>query len=111
MDNVCHTLVCAACGEAGLKRLTSRGDGYEVGTFRWLPYGLRLEDGIIPSRASMPAAVAVREAPGVQARLVWAGFPAYEMETSEWGTRVIVSDLRFGRFVAATSLRRNPPEP
>ena len=91
--------------------IIDRGDGYEVGTFRWWPYGLRLEDGIIPSRASMPAAVAAREEPGVQALLVWARFPAYEMETSAWGTRVIVSDLRFGRFVAATSLRRSPPEP
>ncbi|MBM3778406.1 MAG: metal-dependent hydrolase [Acidimicrobiia bacterium] len=78
------------------------GDRYRKGRFTWRPAGLHLEEDVVPSRADTPEARAARADPTVQAMLVWARFPFFELETYNWGSRVVVSDMRFGRFVAAT---------
>ena len=84
--------------------IVDRGDGYTRGTFRWIPRTLRFDEAIIPNRLNLPAVSVAQQDPQVQALLRWARFPYYEIETARWGSRVIVSDLRFGRFVAATSV-------
>jgi inner membrane protein len=84
--------------------IVDRGDVYEQGSFHWLPPRLELDAEVVPKRAEAPEAGVARADPKVQALLVWARFPYYEIETAAWGRRVIVSDMRFGRFVAATTV-------
>ena len=87
------------------------GDGYVRGTFRWLPRSVRFDDVVIPSRARTPEAESAQRDPGVRAFLVWARFPYYEIETARSGTRVVVSDMRFGRLIATTSVTVSPSSP
>jgi inner membrane protein len=92
----------------GKQVIVDRGDSYEQGTFRWIPYGLHLDPQVVPKGAEAPASVVARAAPDVQALLLWARFPYYERETTPSGSRIVVSDMRFGRFVAAASAPGTP---
>jgi inner membrane protein len=83
--------------------IVDRGDVYEQGVFYWLPPRLEMQQ-VVATRADSPEAGAARADPNVQALLLWARFPYYEIENAAWGRRVIVSDMRFGRFVAATTV-------
>ena len=67
----------------------------------WLGPEVRFDEGRVPKNEDARAVALARRDPQVQALLVWARFPYYEVERFPEGTRVVVTDLRFGRFVAA----------
>lgn len=89
----------------GKQVIIETGEGYAQGRFRWLPYGLRLEPDIVPRGDTAPEAVAAQLNPTVTALLRWSRFPHFEVEKAPWGARVVVSDMRFGRYVAAASVQ------
>ncbi len=81
--------------------IVDAGDHYETGTFTWLTRDVRYNAARVEKNEDAQAAAMAREDRQVQALLVWARFPYYELERHPQGTRVVVTDLRFGRFVAA----------
>ncbi len=89
----------------GKQVIIDTGGSYAQGRFRWLPYGLRLDPVVVPRGDTAPESVAAQADPEVQALLRWSRFPHYAVEKAPWGARVVVSDMRFGRFVAAASVQ------
>ena len=82
--------------------IVDRGDSrYETGRFSWLSGALTLT-GVVPNLSpDDPDVVAARADPDVAGILVWSRFPHFELDDGEDGRKVVVTDVRFGRFVAA----------
>jgi inner membrane protein len=72
------------------------GDHYETGAFAWLSGRAAFDTTIVPKNDSDPRVIQAREAPNIQAFLVWSRFPFWTLDDLPEGTRVSVSDLRFG---------------
>lgn len=72
------------------------GDHYETGTFAWFPTRVAFDTAIVAKNDSDPRVTRAREAPHIRAFLVWSRFPFWTLEQIPEGTRVSVSDLRFG---------------
>lgn len=81
--------------------IVDAGGYYHTGSFDWLRQRTSFDPRRIPSLADHPAARAARGDPDVQAVLVWARFPRYEIEQLDGGHRVTLSDMRYGRRVGA----------
>ena len=75
--------------------IVDAGDHYETGTLTWRPRGVRFDQAPVPRNDALPAVVAARGAPNVQAFLVWSRFPYWQTESRPDGTLVTVSDMRF----------------
>ncbi len=74
---------------------------YETGRFSWLSETLTMT-GVVPNLSpDDPDVLAARADPDVAGILVWSRFPHFELEDGEDGRKVVVTDVRFGRFVAA----------
>ena len=84
--------------------IVDEGDRYRTATFRWWPHGVVYDGRVFPRREDHPAVVRAREHPEVRAILVWARFPYYEVASIQEGTRVTLSDMRFGSRVGAVSV-------
>jgi inner membrane protein len=83
------------------------GDHYETGTFSWFRADVTLYPEQIPKNTDAPQVAAARRDDGIRAFLVWSRFPFWTIESSQNGTRVTVSDMRFaGRngFSATTEV-------
>ena len=82
--------------------IVDRGDSrYETGRFSWLSETLTMT-GVVPTLSlDDPGVVAARADPDVAGMLVWSRFPHFELEDGDDGRKVVVTDVRFGRFVAA----------
>jgi inner membrane protein len=91
--------------------IVDAGDRYVTGTFSWWPTEVRFDRRNIPKRDGDPRVAAARADPGIRGFLVFARFPYWMLEEIEGGTRVSVSDVRFGqvpgrdRFVVSTIVR------
>ncbi|MDO8795823.1 MAG: metal-dependent hydrolase [Vicinamibacterales bacterium] len=85
--------------------IVDRGDNsYATGRFSWLPGTLTMT-GVVPTLSpDDPDVVAARADPGVAGILVWSRFPHFERQDGENGPEIVVTDLRFGRFVAAAAV-------
>jgi inner membrane protein len=70
------------------------GINYETGTLEVLPRRLML-DTVVPKNDTDPRVARAREAPHIQAFLIWSRFPFWTVEETGEGTRVTVSDVRF----------------
>ena len=88
--------------------IVDAGDHYETGTFSWLRAAVTFHPERIPKNGSAPDVVDARRDDNIRAFLVWSRFPYWTIEPTEGGTRVTVSDMRFGGrsgFFASTILR------
>jgi len=90
------------------------GEGYRVGTLRWLPTpDLRLVPFPYDTRAVGEAMRRATRVERVQRFLSWARFPYYHVRGDGAGVRVFVADARYGvdpeESWASTSVRM-PPE-
>lgn len=72
------------------------GGHYETGTFSWLPLRVTFDPAIVPKNDSDPRVAKAREAQHIRGFLVWSRFPFWTFEATPDGTRVSVSDMRFG---------------
>jgi inner membrane protein len=73
------------------------GEYYERGRFDWLSVQLHRDPERVPKNDRHPAAIlAVAQDPDFRALLVWSRFPRYEIVPLAEGTRVTLSDMRFG---------------
>lgn len=81
--------------------IVDRGDSYDTGRFSWLSGALDLTGRVSTLAMDDPDVVAARADPDVRGILAWSRFPHFELEDGAEGRRVVVTDLRFGRFVAA----------
>ncbi len=75
--------------------IVDSGDHYETGTFAF-PARVVLDPEVIPKNDRDPRVTLAREAPRIQAFLVWSRFPFWTLEPAPGGTRVTVGDARFG---------------
>jgi inner membrane protein len=80
------------------------GEGYVTGTFQWWPLEVRFDPALVPSNEEHPAAVRASHTPVFRPILTWARFPHYEVEPVEAGTRVTLSDMRFGPRIGSASV-------
>ena len=77
--------------------IVDAGDHYRTGTFDWLPRAVAFDPAPVPKRDDDPAVEAARTTNDrIQAVLVWARFPYYELEPAPGETIVTLRDLRFG---------------
>ncbi|MEQ1896786.1 MAG: metal-dependent hydrolase [Vicinamibacterales bacterium] len=81
--------------------IVDRGDGYDTGRFSWLSGTLTLTGRVSTLPLDDPDVVVARADRGVAGILVWSRFPHFEIEDGADGRKVVVTDVRFGRFVAA----------
>lgn len=88
--------------------IVDAGDRYATGTFDWWRREVRYDPGVIMKNDGDPAAARAREQSAVQAILVWARFPYYEIAPSGAGTRVTIADARFGARVGSITVTVNP---
>ena len=90
--------------------IVDRGDSrYQTGRFSWLSGTLTMT-GVVPTLSlDDPDVVAARADPGVAGILVWSRFPHLERQDGEEGRQIVVTDLRFGRFVAAAAVGVTSP--
>ncbi len=84
--------------------IVDAGDRYATGTFDWWRRAVRYDPGVVMKNDGDPAAARAREQPAVQAILVWARFPYYEIAPSGAGMRVTIADARFGARVGSTTV-------
>ncbi len=84
--------------------IVDRGDGYDTGRFSWLSGTLTLAGRVSTLPPDDPDVVAAKADPEVRGILVWSRFPHFELEDGEGGRKVVVTDVRFGRFVAASTV-------
>jgi len=84
--------------------IVDAGDHYTTGTFDWWRRTVHFDAAVVVKNDTAPAVGRAREHPDVQAILVWARFPYYEIASSEAGTRVTIRDVRFGDRVGATTV-------
>ena len=84
--------------------IVDAGARYENGTFRWRGERLSLDGPLVPTHEADPAVVRARAHPTIRAILVWARFPYYQVSPAPEGTRVTLSDLRFGARVGSVSI-------
>ena len=75
--------------------IVDAGDRYETGTFAW-PERVTFDPVVVPKNDRDPRVARAREAPRIQAFLVWSRFPFWTLETVPGGTHVTVGDMRFG---------------
>jgi inner membrane protein len=87
--------------------IVDAGEYYERGRFTWIGARVDFNPQRIPKNDTDPAAVQARNDPSFRAILTWARFPVYEITRVENGTRVTISDMRFGPqlFHASTVIR------
>lgn len=76
--------------------IVDAGDHYATGRFAWWPRRVAFDGGVTAKNDTDPAVARAREAPHIRAFLVWARFPFWTVEPGPDGTRVTVSDMRFG---------------
>ena len=77
---------------------------YETGRFSWLSGTLTMTGAVPTLPPDDPDVVAARADPDVAGILVWSRFPHFERQESAEGRQIVVTDLRFGRFVAAAAV-------
>lgn len=75
--------------------IVDAGDHYERGAFAW-PARVVFDPALVPKNDQDPRVARAREAPNVQAFLVWSRFPFWTFDPVPGGTRVTVADMRFG---------------
>ena len=86
--------------------IVDAGDHYATGAFTWLDTSLGVDGqpggrttfdpAIVPKNDRDPRVAVAREAPNIRGFLVWSRFPYWTFEPVPDGTRVSVSDMRFG---------------
>lgn len=76
--------------------IVDAGDHYETGTLTLWPRAIRFDSRAVAKNDEGPAVQRARADPKVQAILIWARFPYYEIEPSGNGVLVTLRDLRFG---------------
>jgi inner membrane protein len=79
------------------------GDYYQRGAFDWRGGQAVFQDERVPRRDRHPAVLAAIDDPAFRAVLVWARFPRFEVEPLPGGTRVTLSDMRFGARLGAVT--------
>jgi inner membrane protein len=84
--------------------IVDAGDHYRTGSFDWRSRTLTLDADRLPRRDDQAAVRAAARTPAFASILVWSRFPYYELSREAGGTRVTLSDLRFGRRVGAASV-------
>jgi inner membrane protein len=81
--------------------IVDAGDSYATGTFRWFPRHVAFGRHVPKNENQSAVRAAVVADPQIQAVLVWARFPYYEVEQTENAEVVTLRDLRFGDRVGA----------
>jgi hypothetical protein len=85
--------------------IVDAGEHYVTGTFAF-PRHVEFDPVPIPKRSTHPAVQrATATDRQVQAVLVWARFPYFQVEPSRDGTLVTVRDVRFGNRVGGVTTR------
>jgi inner membrane protein len=84
--------------------IVDRGDGYDIGRYDVLSGALSLTGRVDTLPRTHPDVVAAMADPDVCGLLVWSRFPKFELVDGPEGRQVLVTDVRFGRFVAATTV-------
>ena len=84
--------------------IVDTGEQYERGTFRWFGERLSMDGLPVLTRATDPAVIRARQHPRIQAILVWARFPYYQLEPAVDGTQVTIRDMRFGARVGSATV-------
>ena len=74
--------------------IVDAGEHYETGTFAW-PARSVFDPVVVPKNDRDPRVARAREAPRIQAFLVWSRFPFWTLEPASGGTRITVGDMRF----------------
>jgi inner membrane protein len=88
-----------------LRKIVIADDGvsYDRGRFTWPRGHLQLDPQRTPKHDAEPATVAARADPEFQAILKWSRFPVYALAPADRGTRVTISDMRFGADLFSAS--------
>lgn len=86
--------------------IVDTGAHYETGTFAWLPTRVTFDPAIVPKHDDDPRVTQAREAASIRGFLVWSRFPYWTFDAVPDGTRVTVSDMRFGGAGGAVRAKR-----
>lgn len=90
--------------------IVDAGPYYHRGSFDWLTRRTTFEPQRIPSLVSHPAARAASGLPDFRAVLIWARYPRYEVDAVPGGTRVTLTDMRYGpRIGSVTAILPTDP--
>jgi inner membrane protein len=81
--------------------IVDRGDGYDTGRFSWLSGLMTMAERVPTLAPEHPDVIAAKADVNVQALLIWSRFPRFELIDLAEDRQVLVTDLRFGRLVAA----------
>jgi len=84
--------------------IVDRGDGFDTGTYSMLSGSLTLDGRVDTLPADDPLVRVAMQSPDVRSLLSWARFPRFELVEGPEGRQVVVTDVRFGRFVAAATV-------
>jgi len=84
--------------------IVDRGDGFDTGSYSVLSDALTLNGRVDTLPPGDPLVRAAMRNPDVRGLLVWARFPRFELVEGPEGRQAVVTDVRFGRFVAATTV-------
>jgi inner membrane protein len=83
--------------------IVDTGDHFETGTFRWRGRRFQLLT-VYPRRDSNPFVSRAQQDSRIRAILTWARFPYFDLSRVSGGTRVTLTDLRFGRRVGSATV-------
>jgi inner membrane protein len=76
--------------------IVDAGDSYALGTLTWFPRSVTFVPRSLPKNAREPLVDLARRDEDVRGFLVWSRFPVWTLAHEPDGTRVTVSDMRFG---------------
>jgi inner membrane protein len=80
--------------------IVDAGETYATGTFDWFSRTVRFDDERLPKNDRHPSVrAAIASDERIQAVLIWARFPYYEIQKTPSGDAVTLRDVRFGNRV------------
>jgi inner membrane protein len=84
--------------------IVDAGNHYETGELRWWPREVRFDRETTPKNDEFIMAAHSRRNPTIQAVLVWARFPYYQITSSGETALVTLRDMRFGDRVGGVTV-------